>query len=486
MDNQVYTQIPASEPLPLCVDLDGTLVRTDTLFDTFITAARKISTLVKIPFWLIQGKAKFKANLAQEAGLDAALLPYNGPLLAYLHEQKSRGRYLVLATAANQSIAHKVNQHLRLFDEIIASDETQNLRGEKKAEALAERFGTRGFDYIGNSRIDLSVWKYASSGILVNVSDHVAKRAEELVPIEKRFTDNRLQERDVLKALRPHQWMKNMLVFIPIITAGAFIEPSAILNAVVLFAAFCCTASGIYIVNDLYDLEADRQHPRKCQRPFASGSLSLGLGFILAPILIILGIAFAGALASAWTMPLILCYGLLSITYSVKLKELPLVDVFTLAGLYTLRLFAGGEATGYHVSFWLLAFSGFIFLALAIVKRTSELSSLVMIGRQEATRRGYTTSDINILKMFGISSTFVSSLVVALYIHDQAAKAVYEFPHLLWFIVPLMLLWQCRIWLSTERGYMQDDPIVYAGKDWVSWCIGILVMAVIVMAHIRW
>lgn len=486
MEGQRATQVTPTDALPLCVDLDGTLVRTDTLLETFLAATRNLYVLFRMPFWLLQGKAKLKANLAREAKIDAALLPYNDTLIEYLHEQKRLGRYLVLVTAADRNIASEVNRHLKLFDEIIASDGSQNLRGTRKAKTLTERFGRKGFCYIGNDRFDLPVWECASGGILVNVSDSVAKRAASLTPIEKRFSDKKRRAAVLLKALRPHQWLKNLLVFVPIVTSGAFGHFSCLLSASLMFAAFCCTASGIYIINDLYDLEADRQHPEKRKRPFASGALSIAAGLGTAPILIILGVVFASVLPSPWTLPLLLCYGFLSVAYSVKLKKFPLVDVFTLAGLYTLRLFAGGEATGYHVSFWLLAFSGFIFLALAITKRASELTVLMKLGKLQAAGRGYTTEDITVLKIFGISSSFTSSLVIALYIHDQAAKAVYARPQVLWFLVPLILLWQCRIWLSTERGFMRDDPIVYAGRDWVSWLIGLLVIAVVITAGIGW
>jgi 4-hydroxybenzoate polyprenyltransferase len=455
----------------MCIDLDGTLVRTDTLVETFIMALKEFTTILRLPLWLWQGKAVFKEKLALHTKVDFKLLPYNRTLLEYLQHQKSSGRYLVLATAANWKIAQEVNRHLNLFDEIIASDSSRNLRGPQKAKALVDRFGDRGFCYIGNDRHDLAVWQCASSGSLVNVSDRVAKKAANLTEIENRFTERAGRGIPLLKLIRPLQWSKNLLVFVPIITSGAIYDSHAILRAFLMFIAFCCIASATYIINDLYDLDADRQHPDKRRRPLASGDLSPSVALAILPVLILAGVSFARLVPTTSTFLLLVSYALLSTAYSIKLKQFPLVDVFTLAALYTIRVFAGGEATGYHVSFWLLAFSGFIFLALAIVKRTSELDGLAKRGKQNAARRGYTTADLRVLSVFGVSSSFISSLVVALYINDRTAKESYAHPQMLWFMVPLILLWQCRLWLSTSRGYMTDDPIVYAAKDWVSWFI---------------
>lgn len=258
MNSQPTDQTCTRKALPLCVDLDGTLVRTDTLVECFIAAIRNWSILLSIPFWLFQGKAKLKANLAFHGKVDASLLPYNDSLLDYLHEQRRSGRRLVLATAANRNIAIEINRHLNIFDEIIASDESRNLRGTEKAKALVERFGIKGFCYIGNDGADIPVWKCASSGILVNVSGRVEKEAANLTLIERRFYDKPRLLQVLFKELRPHQWLKNLLVFVPIITSGAFLGFFAILNAYMMFIAFCCTASAIYIINDLYDLEADR------------------------------------------------------------------------------------------------------------------------------------------------------------------------------------------------------------------------------------
>ena len=269
----------------------------------------------------------------------------------------------------------------------------------------------------------------------------------------------------LLKALRPYQWVKNLLVFVPIVTANAvgFLEDW--LRAALLFLAFCAVASGIYLFNDLTDLTADRQHPSKKNRPFASGALSIAAGLACIPILFLLGMVFAFLSGGAWAVVL---YAIISVAYSICLKELPLIDLFALASFYTLRLFAGGEATGHTVSLWLLAFSSFLFFGLATIKRISELMFQTNTKREGVARRGYFTNDLPILQLMGVSSSFVSAMILALYVQSPEIMSRYHHSRLLWSLVPLILFWQCRMWLATTRGFMHHDPIVYAANDWVS------------------
>ena len=259
--------------------------------------------------------------------------------------------------------------------------------------------------------------------------------------------------------------MKNLLVFVPVVTAGAVNNIQALYAALLAFLAFCLIASSLYVLNDLLDLEGDRKHPSKRHRPFASGELPIWFGYILIPLLLAAGLAFA---VFAHVLLYLVLYAVMSATYSAKLKELPLVDVFLLAALYTVRLFAGGVATGYDVSLWLLAFSCFLFLSLAIIKRVTELEAAAVKDQSDLDRRGYRTSDIGILQTFGVGATFVSAVVLVLYVQSEHVTEVYKHPEVLWWIVPLMLFWQCRLWLATARGNMADDPIVYASTDWVS------------------
>ncbi|HEU4549695.1 MAG TPA: UbiA family prenyltransferase [Rhizomicrobium sp.] len=472
--------ITAGGALPLCVDLDGTLTYSDTLMEGLASHPRNGSLVRAFVTLLSRGRAAFKQRIAAGAPFDPGLLPYNEALLDYLAKERRGGRYLVLATAANRNIAAGVADHLGLFDEIVASDETRNLKGSAKAAALCARFGVRGFAYAGNDNSDLAVWKVAGSAILVNVSPRIGARAQRLAPVEAAMPGRSLPLRALLSAMRPHQWVKNLLVFIPIFTAHAVSNLGDWLNGTLMFLAFCATASSIYLFNDATDLAADRRHPRKRLRPFASGALPLSGGLMVAFLLAALGLALA---AASGTVAVILTYAAMSMAYSLSLKEQPLVDVFMLAALYTIRLFGGGIATGHELSLWLLAFSGFLFLGLALLKRVAELSSTRASDSRLVARRGYGASDISVLLAFGCCASFASSLVLALFVQWESAAAQYASPGLLWGIVPLMLFWQCRLWLSTTRGYMHDDPIVYSARDWVSWIVGASMLVILLMAH---
>ena len=464
--------------VPLCVDLDNTLARTNVNAESFfaVLAKRKLGNL------FARGRAPLKQRLAELAALDPALLPYNTELLAYLREQKAKGRHLVLVTGADSRTAHAVAQHLGLFDEVIASDHTRNLDGKAKAEALVARFGVTGFAYAGNHRHDLPVWRAARSSVLVNPSRGIRAAAAKAAPIEAEFRDRSSMLRAAVKAIRPHQWVKNVLLFVPIVTAHAIGDISAWISGLGLFVVFCATASAIYIVNDLVDLSADRQHPRKRERAMASGKLPLMAGVGLAVALFAVGFGLSAHLG---TLPIVVVYAALSVCYSLLFKEFPLVDVFLLAALDTIRVIGGGLATGHAVTLWLLAFSGFMFLSLALVKRVQELIMVARVSGESAAgaaaRRGYHPADAAILQSLGCASAFASSVVLALFVGSTAASAQYNSPELLWGTVPLILFWQCRLWLATARGYMLDDPIVYAVRDWVSWvtaaCVLVLLLA---------
>lgn len=468
----------AALALPLCVDLDGTLVRTDTLIESLCELAPTPAVFALAPA-LLRGKAALKQELAARVQVDPRLLPYNEPLLAWLRQQKAAGRLLVLATATNRSVAEAIARHLGLFDEVIASDDRRNLKGPAKAQALVERFGERGFAYAGNDAADLPVWRRAASAIVVNAPRPVVAQVQDALPVELIIDDRPALLPELVRAMRPHQWVKNILVFVPILTAHALGEMSAWIGGLLMFAAFCCTASAIYLINDLLDLKADRAHPRKRLRPFARGAVPLPAGIAGAAVLLLIGLGLAALGHVAWVA---CAYAAMSIGYSVILKQLPLVDVFMLAALYTIRLYGGGEATGHHLSLWLLGFSSFLFLSLALLKRVEEFMSVANAGGSKAARRGYTAADVPILQLFGVASAFASAIVLALFVQAEATAQVYRSPSLLWLVVPLMLFWQCRMWLSGARGYMHHDPIVYAARDRVSWTIGGAVAVVLIAA----
>ena len=462
----------------LCVDLDGTLVRSDTLQEAVCTLAtdrRVFSTLLL----LLRGRAEFKQSVATRAPLDPALLPYNETLLSYLRAQKEAGRYLVLATASDQHVARSIADHLGIFDEVIASDGIQNLKGETKARTLVARFGAKGFCYAGNARSDLAIWQQAASAIVVNAPSGALSQVRKTTPVELVISDRPPMLRELIKAMRPHQWVKNILAFVPILTAHALADVSAWIGGALMFAAFCCTASAIYLINDLLDIAADRAHPRKRLRPFARGAVPLPIGVLAAFVLLAAGLTLAQIGHVAW---IIVLYALMSIAYSFRLKELPLVDVFTLAALYTVRLLGGGEATGHRLSLWLLAFSSFLFLSLALLKRVEEMMSLESAGGSKAVRRSYSPADTPILQLFGVGAAFASSIVLSLFVQNETGAQHYASPYLLWLIVPLLLFWQCRMWLSGARGWMHRDPIVFAAQDRVSWAIGAAVSLVLIAA----
>ena len=471
-----------SQMLPICVDLDGTLVLTDTLAENVAAVILDLRVMALIPFWLLKSKAYFKAKIAENRVPNPELLPYNKSVLRYLKKEKELGRSLFLVTAANKRIAEAINNHLNLFDDIITSDHSQNLRGRKKAEVLLEKFGKHNFIYIGNDKTDLHVWKVAHSGILVTTSKRVTNEAGKIVNIIHHFPGNTSNKFVLLKAIRAHQWVKNLLIYVPILTSGNFVDLVAWSSAVTAFFAFCFGASFTYLINDILDLESDRKHPQKRNRPIASGELSIKSILIASPFLLALGL-FLAFLSKV--LILFVSYIIISLIYSMKLKRLALIDLFVLSGLYTIRLFSGGEATGYFVSQWLLAFSGFLFFGLANVKRVAELKLIKPLNRNKSFGRSYITEDLPILQTMGIASSFASCLVLALYVQSNVAMNLYHNPKLLWFLVPFMLFWQCRMWFSTSRGLMHSDPILYAAKDWVSWILGISIIVVLFLANSR-
>ena len=375
MDDMVHSPIlaepdqSAAAARPLIVDLDGSLVRTDTSLECIVAlASRPLGLLRALAAWRY-GRARVKQELATAAELDPALLPYNPDVLAYLRKQQAEGRIVVLATGADCRMAAAVAQHLDLFDAVLASDGRTNLTGQAKLAAIRASIGDRPFTYVGNSRTDLAVWREADGAVCVNARPAVARAAARATAIEGSFARESGWLRALLQAIRPYQWAKNLLVFVPLVAARAIGDIAGWGEALLMFVAFCCTASGIYLINDLLDLAADRQHPNKSRRPFASGSLPLEAGLIVAPVLMLIGFALSAAVGA---LPLMLCYAAGSCAYSLWLKSHALVDVFLLAALYGMRLLGGGIATGYHVSLWLLAFSSFLFLGLALVKRVAE------------------------------------------------------------------------------------------------------------------
>ena len=470
---------------PLCVDLDGTLIHTDLLLESAVQLLTEKPWFVfVIPLWLLQGKAKLKRNIAKRVQVNASVLPYNADVLQWLRDEKVNGRTLVLATASDQVLAKEVSDHLGIFDWLLASDGASNVKGDTKLEQIRARFG-QVFDYAGNSMADLPIWKGSRGAILVNASTATAKAAEEQAHVVRVFKDQHSTIKLIVRELRVYQWMKNLLVFLPLLTSHQIGHLDLLRNACIAFVSFSLTASSVYIVNDVADLESDRRHARKRKRPFASGNLSLTYAFVLGPGLLLAGFALTALLPTAffWVLTLYFC---LTLLYSFWLKRKLLVDVFSLATLYTLRIIAGQAAYGVELSSWLLSFSMFIFLSLGFSKRASELDNAQRSSASENTRRGYRISDLPQVNIFGIASGFSASLVLTLYMNSENVRNLYRHPDVLWLLFPLLLYWISRIWMLTWRGEMNEDPILFAAKDRITRLVILMTAGLMFLATRDW
>lgn len=466
--------------VPLCVDLDGTLLKTDTLHELVILlAARAPGRLFALPGWLAAGKAGMKHHIAEHVALDPASLPYRPEVLALIEQARAEGRPVILATAASARVAEPIAAHLGLFDAVMASDGTVNLSARSKADALVERYGERGFDYVGNHRDDLPILARANRGTLVSSRRSLrgaASRQHDAVD----FVDDQTGGlRAWVKALRVHQWLKNLLVFVPLATGHDIGDPALLGNAILAFIAFSLCASSVYLLNDLLDLRSDRLHATKRRRPFASGALPVAAGVVVAPLLLLAAAALTLFLPPAFALVLGL-YFVLTTAYSFWLKAKVVVDVMLLAGLYTVRMIAGSAATGIAPSFWLLALSMFIFLSLALVKRYSELRQLD--SDKALAGRGYLPSDLPVLLALGSSSGMVSVLIMAMYTQAEIVASLYPAREWLWAAPPLLLYWVTRLWMKANRGEVDDDPVVFAARDWQSLLVAALTGAAFLLA----
>lgn len=458
---------------PLIVDLDGTLIHTDMLHESALRVSRdRPLDVLRIPVWLLRGKAVLKQNLAQRSAPDVVTLPYNAALLEWLKEERAAGRRIVLCTASDRSIAEAVAAHLGVFDEVMASDGTTNLAGDNKAEALTQRYGKGGFDYVGNSSADLKVWQRARKAVVVNGAPGLAGRAAALCGVVREFPPAPRGVTAWRRVLRVHQWLKNLLLFVPMFASHEVGSVDGWIALVLAFLSFSLCASTVYIANDLLDLESDRAHPRKRLRPFAAGTVPAWQGVLLAPVLMAASVVL-GALAGGTFLPWLLCYFVVTCAYSWGLKRLIMLDCITLAVLYTLRITAGAAALSMPLSFWLLAFSVFLFLSLAFVKRYAELQAQASSGNEKVHGRGYYTADAPLVQMLGVTAGFASAVVLALYLNSDNVMVLYAWPEAVWGAVPVLLFWVSWIWVQAHRGQMHDDPLVFAVKDRASLLAGL-------------
>lgn len=473
-------------PVALVVDLDGTLIRTDMLHESALMALRyRPLDVLRIPYWLMRGKALLKRRLAPRVDFDPGSLPYHHELLNWLKEQRAGNRKLILCTASDLSIATTISEHLGIFDEVMASDGVRNLAGDHKAKVLEERFGQGGFDYAGNSRADLAVWKRARRAVLVNASAALEKQAEACCDVEKVFPPAALGIDVWRRVLRAHQWLKNLLLFVPVVAAHRLSEPDVWIALTLAFLSFSFCASSVYIVNDLLDLESDRLHPRKRQRPFASGLVPAWMGVALAPLLLLVSVVLAQYVGGTF-FPWLLFYFAVTCAYSWGLKRLILIDCLVLAMLYTLRIVAGAAAANNSLSFWLLAFAVFLFLSLAFVKRYAELQVQSPNDRKIVHGRGYYTSDAPLIQIMGITSGYASVVVLALYLNSDVVLQLYRIPEFVWGAVPVVLFWISWVWMNAHRGNMHDDPLVFAVKDKASLLAGGAFAVVLAIGNRGW
>ena len=473
---------PAARPVPLVVDLDGTLVRTDLLLESlFMLAKRSPLHLLLVPLWLARGKAFLKRRLAEEARPDVTSLPYRQALLDRLAAEKRRGRPLVLATAADATLADDVARHLGLFDLVLASDGMVNIAGQRKRDRLVAEFGPHGFDYVGSGRSDEAPWRAARRAVVVETAPGLAARVAQWTEVAEVLDGDRPRAGDYLAAIRPHQWLKNTLLFLPLLAAHRIYELDLLWQGVLVFVAFSLCASSAYLLNDLLDLPSDRHHPRKRNRPLASGRLPLVHGLALAPFFLIAGLAL-GALSGPLLLGLLALYYCLTMSYSLRLKDIVILDVLALAGLYTLRVMAGAAAFAIPPSAWLLAFCVFLFFSLAMIKRYAELVAMRAVEGVKAHARAYLLEDSELLAALGGASGYLSVLVLALYITSEAMHDPGVRYQLIWLVCGLLLYWISYMWLMAHRGRMLDDPLVFALRDRVSQIVIVLMAATLLIA----
>ncbi len=466
----------------LFVDLDGSLVRTDLLIESFFGLLKlNLLYLFCIPFWLLRGKAHMKQMIADRVEIDVTLLPYQQDFLAFLQQESKNGRKIYLATASNEKYATQIFEHLGFFKGVIASNATTNMSGTNKLRAIRDVVGNDPFEYAGNAWVDMKIWPHCSSCILVNPDRKTKRAANKQFSVSHTFSDDIGGIRHYLKAIRVHQWIKNVLLFLPLLAAHQVSDTARVVDVFFAFIAFSFCASSVYLLNDLLDLSVDRVHATKNKRPFASGTIPIINGVLLIPVLLVSSAFIALSLSLDFMLALALYYTI-TLAYSLALKRIVMVDILVLAGLYAMRVIAGAAASDTPLSFWILAFSMFIFLSLAIAKRSSELVTLREDNKVSTAGRGYRVLDLEFLHSMGISSGYMSVLVMALYINSEAVTAYYTYPEIIWLVCPILLYWISRVWLKTGRGEMPDGPIVFAVKDRQSQFIGILVILIVVIA----
>lgn len=466
----------ASTQTPLVVDLDGTLIKTDTLVELMIQfVSQRLANFFILITLLTKSRTTLKAQLARRAWIDASLLPHNTEVVALVDQARAEKRPVVLATASDEQMAGQVAAAWGPFDHVLASTVGNNLKSDKKADALVELFGEKGFDYVGNDTADIAVFARARAGFLVSPSARLLAQATATGTPVSAIGGARPPLPALIRTLRPHQWAKNGLLVVPAL-AAQLVFADVIVALLVAFAAFSLMASSVYVVNDVWDLQHDRAHPTKKNRPLASGDMPLAMAALVAPVLAV------GSLVGSWVYfgapvtVVLAIYAAVTLAYSTTLKRVPLVDVFTLAGLYGVRIIAGAVAVNVPLSPWLIAFSLFAFLSLALIKRFTELARHLGSPDNLISGRGYLPTDSPLLALFGVISGFMAGVILALYVDQPIVKELYSTPEFLWIVVPVWLYWISRTWLFAHRGTMNDDPVLFALTDRASYIAGALLV----------
>jgi 4-hydroxybenzoate polyprenyltransferase len=478
---RVRKRTPSEVACPLNVDLDGTLIRSDLLIESaFAYLGRNPLGIFSLLFALFRGKAALKARIASATAIDVSALPYDEDVMAVARKARDQGRPVYLVSASNERYVSAVANHVGLFDGWLASSNSENLTSAVKASRLVSMFGEGGFDYVGNDEADLAVWQVSRERLAVRTSSAVRKRLLAFAPDAVLLAPTSEKVRAWAKLLRVHQWAKNGLVAVPLLTSHSF-ELVALGEVLAAILCFCLAASSIYILNDLVDIEADRAHPTKHRRPLAAGNIPVLNALLAAPLLLATSLIGAFFL-NPWFAAVLVCYVALTTAYTFLIKRKMMADVIALAALYTIRVIGGAVVIATPVSEWLLAFSMFMFTSLALIKRYVELATLTDADLPNPTNRNYQKSDLYIVAILAMAAAFNAITVFALYISSDAVKELYRHPQVLWFICPILMYWLGRIMMLAHRRLMNDDPVLFALKDWNSLVAAGLIGAILVAA----
>ncbi|NQV68670.1 MAG: UbiA family prenyltransferase [Pseudohongiella sp.] len=467
---------------PLFVDLDGTLIKSDLMLESVLLLIKKNPLAAfMLPLWLLKGRANLKHQLAQRVDIPYELLPPNPEFKAYIQQQEAEGRNIVLISASNQQQVRALSNHYGFFIDAIGSDEQLNLKAENKLLRILQLNQKAGFSYAGNSSADLPIWDEADEVVMVNCAVSLAEKLKNKTNSITRFDTPGSKLHKFFLAMRPHQWLKNGLLFLPLILSHQIDQLHLFLQACIGFLSFSLCASSVYFLNDMLDLNSDRQHHAKRSRQFASGELALAYGFLGAPILLAASFAVALLLPANFIAVLFL-YWILTSLYSLFLKRLFMLDVLTLAVLYTLRIIAGSAAIAVATTFWLLAFSFFLFLSIAMAKRFTEFSNLSSTERTSVAGRAYSTAHLKMLAITGGCSSLIAVAVFAFYINAPDTTELYTSPGLLWLICPLLVFLLGRIWIFAQQGKLNEDPVLFAISDHPSQAVTLMCGLIIWLA----